>query len=44
MTLNKAAMTIGLTAAGVILAGAILYAGKSNSMLNYCHQGFDYTG
>lgn len=44
MNMNKAAVTIGLTAAGVIVAGLVLYYGKSVKILNDAHQGFDYVG
>lgn len=35
---------VGLVAAGVILAGMILYWGKDIEILNSAHKGFDYVG
>lgn len=35
---------VGLVAAGVILAGFILYQGRDLSFLNTAHKGFDYIG
>lgn len=36
--------TVALVAAGVILAGIILYQGREIGLLNTAHKGFDYIG